>query len=59
MDVGDIIEPTLRHGEEILDLHSFDPSLDPSNYEEYTEDTRYQMKNTPRSAQHLYTITIV
>lgn len=59
MDVGDIIEPTLRHGEEILDLHSFDPSLDPNDYEEYTEDTRYQMNNTPRSAQHLYTITII
>ncbi|KAH7045349.1 heterokaryon incompatibility protein-domain-containing protein [Macrophomina phaseolina] len=59
MELKEIMGPTLRHTEEILDLHSLEPGLGLEGCEERLKDTRYPMETPKQSGGQLYTITIV
>lgn len=62
LDLNDILEPTLRRVEKVLDkhgFHGFDEDIPPSAYEERIEDQRFLGNDAPRAAKWLYTVTLI
>lgn len=62
LDLNDILEPTLRRVEKVLDkhgFHGFDEDIHPSAYEERIEDKRFLGNDAPRAAKWLYTVTLI